>query len=286
MAFVPFFPGSPRWLIMKERNEEALEVIQRLGGNSQTEDENRAVHEEIRASVQHETTRQIILSAGTQLMQQWSGINALFYYLPVVFASLGVGRNLSLILSLCNAMDMTVSTVLGALWIEGVGRKKLMVWGAVGQSICFCFISIGLSLGGSRWEAVAVAFVFGYSTVFALTWIAVPWMYPAEVNTQRMRIAGAGVATATNWINNYAVVLVTPYLIYAVLNTAFAIICKVFYVETARLSLEQIDSIFDRSAPIKSIEGTGVVTDNEKATSEALPSVMHVPKGDSKHGSN
>lgn len=171
-----------------------------------------------------------------------------------------------------------------------------MVWGAVGQSICFCFISIGLSLGGSRWEAVAVAFVFGYSTVFALTWIAVPWMYPAEVNTQRMRIAGAGVATATNWINNYVVVLVTPvgirnlnwryYLIYAVLNAAFAIICKVFYVETARLSLEQIDSIFDRSAPIESIEGTGGVTDNEKATSEALPSVMHVPKRDAKNGSN
>ncbi|CAG9990378.1 unnamed protein product [Clonostachys byssicola] len=314
MAFVPFLPDSPRWLIMKERNEEALEVIQRLGGNSQTEDENRAVHEEIRASVQHEmsmgkinirsllksdslqTTRRIILGAGTQLMQQWSGINALFYYLPVVFASLGVGRNLSLILSSCNAMNMTISTVLGALWIEGVGRKKLMVWGAVGQSICFCFISIGLSLGGSKWEAVAVAFVFGYSTVFALTWIAVPWMYPAEVNTQRMRIAGAGVATATNWINNYVVVLVTPvgirnlnwryYLIYAVLNAAFAIICKVFYVETARLSLEQIDSIFDRSAPIESIEGTGGVTDNEKATSEALPSVMHVPKRDAKHNSD
>ncbi|KAI9166327.1 hexose carrier [Paramyrothecium foliicola] len=105
MALVPLLPDSPRWLAMKDRNEEAIQVIQRLGGPSQTEERTRTIHAEIRQNIQHEnslgkpsfksllkkddlhTLRRVILGAGTQLMQQWSGINALFYYLPVVFAS-------------------------------------------------------------------------------------------------------------------------------------------------------------------------------------------------------
>lgn len=306
IAFVPFLPDSPRWLTMKDRNEEAIEVIQRLGGASQTEEQTRAIHAEIQENVRHEmsmgkisvrslfkkddlhTLRRVILGAGTQLMQQWSGINALFYYLPVVFASLGVSRNLSLILSSSNGINMVISTIVGSLFIENVGRKKLMVWGAVAQSLCFCLISIGLGIGGSKWEAVAVAFVFGYSTVFALSWIAVPWMYPAEINTQRMRIAGAGIATATNWINNYVVVLVTPvgidnlkwkyYVIYAVLNAAFAIISQVFYVETARLSLEEIDGLFEKNLTVGRFEAS---TDDEKAGSDAVAHSSHVAHFDS-----
>ncbi|KAI9166328.1 Sugar transporter STL1 [Paramyrothecium foliicola] len=168
-------------------------------------------------------------------------------------------------------MNMVLFTILGSLWIEGMGRKRLMVWGAAAQSLCFCFISIGLAIGGHQWEAVAVAFVFAYITVFALSWIAVPWMYPAEINTQQMRIAGAGIATATNWINNYVVVLVTPvgienlrwryYVIYAVLNASFAIISQVFFVETAKLSLEEIDGIFDQRSQRHRTEG---VDDSEK----------------------
>lgn len=151
-----------------------------------------------------------------------------------------------------------ISTCIGALFIERVGRKRLMLWGAVVQSICFCLVAAGLGVGGREWEYVAVTFVFGYMTTFGFTWIAVPWTYPAEVNTQRMRIAGAGIATATNWINNYAVVSITPvgistlgwkyYLIYAVLNAVFVPIIHLLYVETANLSLEEIDRLFEKLA--------------------------------------
>ena len=99
-------------------------------------------------------------------------------------------------------------------------------------------------------------------------------MYPAEINSQRTRFAGAGIATATNWICNYAVVLVTPvgisnlgwryYLIYAVLNAAFVPIVQLFYVETARLTLEEIDTLFEegrhrighRSSPRSTLSST------------------------------
>lgn len=273
IVLVPFLPDSPRWLIMKNRNEEALRVIRQLGGRRRSERENNEMFTVIQQNVDYErsvgkitvksvfqrdtlhTTRRVLLGAGTQLMQQWTGINAILYYLPIVFASLGIDHNLSIILSCCNAMNSLISTCVGAAYIENVGRKRLMFWGAIAQSLCYSLVALGLALGGKQWECIAVTFVFGFMTAFSLSWIAVPWMYPAEVNTQRMRIAGAGIATATNWISNYAVVLITPiginnlgwkyYILYAVLNAAFVPIVQFFYVETAGLSLEDIDRLFE-----------------------------------------
>lgn len=295
MVFIPWLPDSPRWLMMKGRHQEAMQIIRRLGGGKRTEEEHTEAYDIIHQNVLYEmslgkisarsllkkdtlhTTRRILLGAGTQLMQQWSGINCIVYYLPVVFASLGLSRNLSVILSCCNAMNLLISTCFGALYIESFGRKKMMLWGAVAQSICFALVAAGLGVGGRQWDCVAVAFIFGYITTFGLSWIAVPWMYPAEINTQRMRIPGAGIATATNWINNYAVVLITPvgiqnlawkyYLIYAALNASFVPIVQFFYVETARLSLEEIDQIFDKTiqgAPPSDQGKVSAVTDEEK----------------------
>ncbi|KAI1212067.1 hexose carrier protein [Annulohypoxylon truncatum] len=270
---IPWLPDSPRWLVIKDRNEEAYEIMRRLAG-PQSEQETRESFQEIQQSVRHEmslgkitvrslftndsiqTTRRLILGAGTQLMQQWSGINAVLYYFPVVFASIGLSRNLSLILAACNAMNLMFSACVGALYIDTFGRKRLMALGAAGQSLCFVFVTVGLAMGGNQWDIVAISFIFGYITVFGLSWIAVPWMYPAEVNTQRMRIAGSGVATAANWINNYVVVLITPvgtanlgwryYIIFAVLNAVFVPVVLMFYLETANLSLEEIDTRFEQ----------------------------------------
>lgn len=134
ILLVPFLPDSPRWLVLKNRNNEALEVIRRLGGPRRSEEDNREMHAVIQWNVDHamsmrkltiksifqrdslHTTRRVLLGAGTQFMQQWSGINAILYYLPVVFASLGLDRNLSIILSCCNAMDLLISTCVGALY--------------------------------------------------------------------------------------------------------------------------------------------------------------------------
>ncbi|SCO91246.1 uncharacterized protein FRV6_15374 [Fusarium oxysporum] len=140
----------------------------------------------------------------------------------------------------------------------------MMVYGAAVQAFCFALVSTGLAINTKQWQAVAVTFIFGYYTTFGLSWIAVPWLYPAEVNTQHMRIVGAGIATATNWISNYVVVLVTPvginniqwkyYLIYAVLNAAFVVVVQIFYVETAKLSLEEIDNLFERGSTLHDLE--------------------------------
>lgn len=253
---LPFLVESPRWLISRGRTDEAQMVISRLFSRSPEDPEVQSFIESITLGLQHEaentkgswkdliskdalhSRRRVILGAGTQFMQQWGGINIINYYLPVVFGTLGLSRRIALILSGCNVINLMLSSALGAVFIDRYGRVPLMFWGALAQGVCFIFVAAGLSQGSYEWSAVAVAGVFFYFTAFGTTWIAVPWMYPAEVNTQRMRITGAGIATATNWICNYAVVLVTPvavqnikwryYIIYAALNFAFAPIVKIF----------------------------------------------------------
>ncbi|KAI1451778.1 hexose carrier protein [Annulohypoxylon moriforme] len=290
----PWLPDSPRWLVIKDRDEEAYEITRRLAGSeAESEEQTREAFQEIQQSVYHEmamgkinirslltndsiqTTRRIILGAGSQFMQQFGGINTILYYFPVVFASLGLSRNLSLILAGCNAVNLLLSTCVGTLYIDSFGRKRLMAWGAAGQSLCFVLVTVGLAIGGTQWSIVAVSFIFGFITVFGLSWIAVPWMYPAEVNTQRMRIAGAGIATATNWISNYIVVLITPigtanlgwrfYIIFATLNAVFVPIVLAFYLETANLTLEEIDIRFEQKFS-KTIDD--VHPDTEKSNSD------------------
>jgi sugar porter (SP) family MFS transporter len=256
VAMLPWLVESPRWLIQKGRQEEARHVVARLLSKAPGDTEVQTFFDGIAAGLRHEmettkgswhiffssdklhSRRRVILGAGTQFMQQWGGINIINYYLPVVFGALGLSRRMALILSGCNVINLMLSSALGGLFIDRYGRVPLMFWGALAQSVCFVFVAAGLSQGTYGWSAVAVTGVFAYFTAFGTTWIAVPWMYPAEVNTQRMRISGAGIATATNWICNYVVVLVTPiavqnitwryYIIYAVLNLTFAPIVKLF----------------------------------------------------------
>lgn len=82
-------------------------------------------------------------------------------------------------------MNLMISTCVGAGFIESVGRKRLMLWGALVQGICFALVAGGLGAGGQQWGIVAITFVFAYYTTFGLSWIAVPWLYPAEINTQQ-----------------------------------------------------------------------------------------------------
>jgi hypothetical protein len=114
--------------------------------------------------------------------------------------------------------------------IERVGRFKLMLFGAAGCSMCFAVTGAGLGIGGKVGNGVAVAFIFLYyffyvSTPLAipslvmdstntdqqgLSWLAIPFLYPSEINSNRSRNRGASIAMITNWVCVYLIVSITP----------------------------------------------------------------------------
>lgn len=129
---------------------------------------------------------------------------------------------------------------------------------AAAQAIAFLGIAISTEIGHDGNALipgiVATVFITFYFLAFGFGWVATPWLYPAEVNSLSMRTKGAALATACDWLFNYAVVQTTPigihylhwglYLVYAILNACFVPVIYYLIVETAGKSLEQIDRWF------------------------------------------
>ncbi|KAL2840798.1 general substrate transporter [Aspergillus pseudoustus] len=279
LSLVFIIPESPRWLVMKHRASEAQVILSRLLDKPRDDPD---VVDEIQglvATVQHEaevqrstpfkeifarnskqqTLRRILLGAGTAFFQQVGGTNVIAYYLPIVLTrSVGLSTRLALILSACDSMSLMFWGAVAALLIDRYGRKKLMLLGVTASSICFALVAVGLRHGGPKnkgMSILAVVFIFMYYVFYGMSLLSIPFMYPAEINSQKMRNIGTSFATTINWLFVYVVVVATPtgietigwkyYMLYSILNFLFIPIIWYFYVETANLSLEQVDRLFE-----------------------------------------
>lgn len=267
-------PESPRWLVLRGRQEEANNILSRLVSKDPTDPEVTEALQVLVNTVNHEreaetaalsdllkrdrtqTLRRILLGAGLALMQQLCGVNIIANYLPVVLTrSIGLSDRLSLILSAVYSHLLTIWASTAMLAIDSLGRRKLLLIGCAGQGIAFILIAVGIRIGTYQTSILSVVFIFVYNFFFGISYLHIPWLYPAEINSQAMRNVGTSISTATNWVFVYVIVLVTPdgianlgwgfYLMFGIFNFAFLPFIYFFYIETARLSLEQIDRVFE-----------------------------------------
>ncbi|KAK5631789.1 hypothetical protein RRF57_007503 [Xylaria bambusicola] len=296
-----WLPESPRWLLTHERYEEATNVIAAIRGyevdSQETATERGIILDSIRASgvfggkstpykalftngkTQH--FRRMLLGASSQFMQQVGGCNAVIYFFPILcetFITPG-DHNMALLLGGVNAVA-TVSWFL----IERVGRRKLFIWGTVGQGLSMV-LAFGALIPGTQSAAIGTCVaLFTYIASFGATWLPLPWLYPAEINPIMTRAKANAVSTCTNWLFNFFIVLITPVLVtnigwgtfffFAILNATFIPVIYFFYPETARRSLEEIDIIFakgnvEKISYIKAAKDLPLLTD-EQVEQEAL----------------
>ncbi|KAL0564409.1 hypothetical protein V5O48_017635, partial [Marasmius crinis-equi] len=179
----------------------------------------------------------------------------------------------------CNSVSYLVFSFAGLVLIERAGRRKLMMWGAAGQCVCYILITGLLSQAdsgsGAKFGAGATAFFFVYYVFFGICWQGVPWLYPVEINSLAMRTKGAALGTASNWISNYIVVQITPigieslgwrfYIIWAAFNAAFVPLVWLFYPETSNRHLEDIDKMYREN------QGMVLVIRNKEAVQTERP---------------
>lgn len=198
----------------------------------------------------------ILLGAGIALMQQACGVNIIANYLPVVLTkSVGLSDRLALIISAVYSHVLMIWATTSMLVIDSFGRRNFLLAGAAGQSIAFFMIAIGIWVGIYSMSIFTIVFIFVYNFFFGISFLSISWLYPAEINSQAMRNVGTSISTATNWVFVYVVVLVTLlgittlswkfYLIFGFFNNAMLPVLWLFDVETSKLSLEQIDRLFE-----------------------------------------
>jgi MFS family permease len=139
------------------------------------------------------TIRRLVLGAGTQAMQQLAGINVTSYYLPtVLIQSVGLDNKLARLLAACNSVSYLLFSLIAIPNVERWGRRRLMMFGAAGQCVCYLLITILLryssepGFGAQKQVASAsVAFFFLYYVFFGIGWQGVPWLYPVEVSQRQ-----------------------------------------------------------------------------------------------------
>jgi sugar porter (SP) family MFS transporter len=276
LILLHILPESPRWLIQHGHADEAKYVIARLVGKDVELDDARVqtLQEEIQIAVDTEKEagtmsiremfsggnlqngRRMLLCLAAGLGCQMSGINLITQYAPIIFQeSIGMSRSVSQLVAGFNSLEYMFACILPIFYIERVGRRKVLMWGAFGQAMTMMVLAITVHNGSYGAGIVGAAMLFLFNTIFAQGWLTAPWLYASEICTLQLRARGAAMASAGFWIINFAVVEFTPsaiknigyrtYIIFAVFNIVFIPTVYFFFPETTNLRLEDVDYLFE-----------------------------------------
>ncbi len=214
-----FVPESPRWLIKRNRDKEAVNTLERVNGTDTANE----IFKEIKSTLNEESgtvkelfapglRRALMIGIVLALFSQITGINAIIYYAPEIFKSAGVASGSALAQTFLIGIVNTVFTFV-ALWlIDIVGRKKLLLWGVSGMIICLlgtglCFY---FNMVGGVWLLV---FILGYIASFACSLGPIPWVIMSEIFPTKIRGIAMSFATLILWIGVVLITQLTPILL-------------------------------------------------------------------------
>lgn len=209
-------PRSARWLVTKNRIPEAREVLDRLGspdGQSELDDIIASVHVDGVAHseplFQRKYRLPIYLAFTVAAFNQLAGINAILYYLNYIFAMAGFSKVSGDLQAVAVGAMNLMATLLGMSLIDKLGRKTLLLIGAVGMTLCLSGVAVVFF--SHKHQELLVWFLVTYIAFFAISQGAVIWVYISEVFPNRVRSKGQSLGSSTHWIMNFAISLVFPY---------------------------------------------------------------------------
>lgn len=252
-------PRSPRWLVMKARLGEAMDVL-RLTGVARPQEELdeivASVHLERSASTDPLFSRQyrfpVFLAITVGMFCQLSGINAILYYLNDIFAFAGATKVSGALQAVAVGAMNLVATLAAMSVIDRFGRKKLLLTGTAGLIICLTAVSyVFMTHQHLEW---LVWLLMAYIACFAISQGAVIWVYIGEVFPNRVRSKGQALGSSSHWVTNAIISLIFPvmagasgaypFIFFAVMMVIDFFLILRYYPETKGVSLEQIQHSF------------------------------------------
>lgn len=260
---VLFLPDSPRWLMMKQRDAEALDVLQRLRGNPEiVEREANDIREQLRTPQRgwhmflenSNFRRSVGLGILLQLMQQFTGMNVVMYYAPRIFQDMGYDTTAQMWFTAIVGLTNVLATFIAIALIDRWGRKPILYTGfavmAVGLGVVGSMMGGGAHSHGMQLFTVCMLLVFIVG--FAMSAGPLIWTLCSEVQPLKGRDFGIGCSTMTNWIANMIVGFTfltllnsfghtNTFWLYAGLNAVFIVLTFWLVPETKGVTLEQIE---------------------------------------------
>ncbi|GMM47261.1 hypothetical protein DAPK24_038360 [Pichia kluyveri] len=163
---------------------------------------------------QSSNLRRTILGTSLQMMQQWTGINFIFYFGTTFFQELGTINN-EFLISIITTLVNVCSTPLSFYTVEKMGRRVLLIYGAVGMVVCEFIVAIAGTVDGQNQNTVKamISFICIYIFFFASTWGPGAWIVIGEIFPLPIRSRGVALSTASNWLWNCIIAVITPYMV-------------------------------------------------------------------------
>ncbi|CAI7566780.1 unnamed protein product [Penicillium discolor] len=301
-----FLPDSPRYFVKKGRIEEARKALCIVRDQPPDSEYIEAELAEIIANEEYERSvipdagwfgswkncftgslwvqksnlRRTILGTSLQMMQQWTGVNFIFYFSTTFLQSTGAIDN-TFLTSMIFTIVNVFSTPISFYTVEKFGRRPLLIFGALGMLICQFIVAIlGVTIGFNKTHIsdsgstiannisavnAQVALIAIYIFFFASTWGPGAWILIGEIFPIPIRSRGVALSTASNWLWNTIIAVITPYMVgenpgeanmkssvffvWGGLCTACFVYAYFLVPETKGLSLEQVDKMMEESTP-------------------------------------
>ena len=259
-----FLPDSPRWLMMRNRREEALGVLQRLRGDAHAATLEAADIDEQLRMPQHgwqlfrenaNFRRSVALGVMLQLVQQFTGMNVVMYYAPRIFQGMGYDTASQMWFTAAVGLTNVLATFIAIGLVDRWGRKPILYTGfavmAVGLGVVGTMMHLGIA--GHNDQIFTVAMLLLFIVGFAMSAGPLVWTLCSEVQPLKGRDFGIGCSTFTNWIANMIVGATflsllngignaATFWLYAALNVSFLAFTYFLVPETKGVTLEQIET--------------------------------------------
>lgn len=260
-AMLFLIPESPRWLVKKNRDEEAANVLDALGIEHpqqvlvEIEDslmqERRGIKEKLFSG---KYSFPIMLAFLLATFNQFSGINAIMYYAPRIFEMTGLAKDTALLQVVVIGFTNMLFTVVAMFIIDKFGRKLLMKIGSIGMIISLGLTALAFYRADFTGYSVLI-YLVSFIAFFAFSQGAVIWVFLSEVFPNAVRAKGQAFGSLTHWVWAAALTWVFPVVaelhmggFYAFTFFAIAMVFQLIFVwkvmpETKGKSLEELEKV-------------------------------------------
>jgi MFS transporter, SP family, arabinose:H+ symporter len=247
-------PRSPRWLVKKKRVDEARQVLQLTGGENaegELQDIVQSIHTEDAASdalFSWKYRVPIFLAVSIGMFNQLSGINAILYYINDIFGYAGFSKVSGDLQAVAIGATNLLFTVIAMSVIDRIGRKTLLLVGAVGTA--FCLAGVAYIFFTAQHQSFLVWLLVGFIAFFAFSQGAVIWVYIGEVFPNQVRAKGQSLGSFSHWFMNGVISLTFPaiaassgaypFVFFSAMMALQFFVVAFFYPETKGVSLEEM----------------------------------------------